>query len=504
MNTAPSAHGGKQWLPHALLAAAASLAVFFLYAGRSDAVFVLYDPAFYASEAERIGLASINGHHPLVHVLVLLLAKLLTLVGVNAPGFIALQLLNAASLAAIVLAYGRAARWRGTVIALVVVGLSLRGVLLSAAGGETVLPALAAALWLLIAACNAQTSVRVTTALAVITLLLRQDSILVIPAVLFALARSGHSMRSLVRFTALTGFITLALYVLLWKLSGRDPSFLAWMFALMHDPARTWGGTAAGSPSAILLLHANAWGVAAAGSFTAWSMLAGAAFTLGLPVAMGLATRLVCGAAADRRLAAAALLVLILRTGFSLWFEPGNWEWAVMGWGLVLLALSSFFAGAPRAEKFATSVGVLLLLALAAALFAQHGAATLELGQQRLSEAAQQALALGAKAGPTVAFAASSPHAVAALFAHGVDARNLDVAAWSDFQSASAGGVAHIAKDRPTVVLLDRAVGKGFGSHQQTGIPLWLTAFDSAEPPPGIVLQRLEGKVWVLGLNMPR
>ncbi len=504
MSPVLSAYGGKQWLPHALLAIAAGSAVFFCFAGRSDAVFVLYDPAFYATEAERIGLASISGHHPLVHALALLLTRLFSCAGVDAPGFIALQLLNATSLAAIVLACGKAAHWRGASMALVLVGLSMRGLLLSAAGGETVLPALAASLWLLITACRAEPSLRVTGTLAVLTLLLRQDSILVIPAVLYALARAGHSLRTLVRFTAITGFTTLAIYVLLWKLSGRDPSFTDWMFALMHDSARTWGGTSTEDPAHILLLHVNAWGVAAAGFFTTWSLFAGAAFTMALVAAMWLATRLSAGDAPNRRLAAAAMVVLILRTGFSLWFEPGNWEWAVMGWGWVLLAFSSCFAGAIRQEKLAAIAGMLLLFALALALFCQHASTTLELRRHRLSDAATLAIACGENTGQGVAYAASSPHAQAALLAHGVDARNLDVAAWSDFASATESEISHFAKDRPTVVLLDRAVGRGFGAHQLTGIPHWLAAFDGAAPPAGIALQRMEGKVWVLGLNMPR
>lgn len=504
MSPVTSARGGKRWLPHALLAAAAGLAMLLLYAGRADAVFVLYDPAFYASEAESIGLASINGHHPLTHVLVLLLTKLCTFAGVEAPGCVALQLLNAAGLVAIVLACGKAAGWRGASMALVLVLLSMRGVLLSAAGGETVLPALAASLWLLIAACNAGTSLRVTSALAVITLLLRQDSILVIPAVLFALARGGRSLGTLVRFTALTGFITLALYALLWKLCGRDPSFLNWMFALMHDSARTWGGTSTAGFHDTVLLHGSAWSVAAAGHFTEWSLGAGALFTAGIVALLALAARLLAGDAPDRRLATTALLALLVRTAFSLWFEPHHWEWAVMGWIWVLFALSAMLTGTSHAERVALAAGLLLFLALAAAIFCQHGKTTAELRQQRLSQAAVEAIAMGNRAGPAVDYVASSPHAQAALFAHGIHARNLDVANWPSLGNVFDPGHERIATERPVVVLLDRAVGRGFGTHALTGIPVWLTAFDTAEAPAGIALQRLEGKVWVLGLNLPR
>jgi|GEM_PF-2861382 hypothetical protein len=498
------ARGARCWLPYALLAVGAGAALLWLFHGRADAVFVLYDPAFYGTEAERAGLASINGHHPLFHVLALVFARTLTFCGADEPGFLSLQLINAGALTALILALGKAARWRKPALGVMLLLLSMRGFVLSAAGGETLLPALAASVWLLLLACDASQSQRRVGAMLVLTLLLRQDSILVLPAVLFARSRCGFGVQALARFTLITGLVTLSSYIALWKLSGRDPSLVHWLFALMEDSARTWGGTESGSVVDTLLLHANAWVVAATGHFSDLPLLTGAMLAAGIVAIALLAQWLLGLSAAQRTLALATLLALLLRYAFSMWFEPHNWEWALMGWVYVMLLLCALADSGAQVSKPEATLGFALMLVLAATIAMQHISATMDLRAHRLSRAAVEAIALGTHADVNTVYAASSPHAQAALFSHGIEARNLDVAAWTDLDSATSSQVESIAKDRPTVILLDRAVGRGFGSQAFTGIPPWLQAFDQMAAPKGIALQRMDGKVWVLGLNVPQ
>ena len=307
--------------------AAVILVAFALYlltfAVKSDGVILGNDVVPYALGLVEGGSAGLwNPHHLAFHPLAAIVARVLALGG--SPGIEealrAQQVLSGLGGAlACVLVFRWTAGMAGPLLAgwvTALFGLSA-GTWLYASVGETYLPATAAVAGLLTCAGGDRLAGRPTrlvpiSAWLVAALLLRQDSVLVVPALwILAGARVGLTA------TAVAGALALTASAAAWAAAGSELPLWTWLRGL--EGAGLWGGAVEGAdlprslgvlalallfvPLPFLRLVLATWLAALAGLFPFR--------TLG---------------AAGRRVLLAFLVTAVVRTAFFTWWQPGNLE----------------------------------------------------------------------------------------------------------------------------------------------------------------------------------
>lgn len=369
--------GGRAAALAALAIAAVGLAVF-LFPVDSDGAFASFDGVIYGIEAEQGTLPPENAFHPLFHVVKFPITRALARAGVASPGHVAVRLLAgigaAWALWLVALAAGRAAWVAGAAFAAVL--LATRGFLVNAAAGETVVPACAAALWVLHEVFRAPARPwRVAVALTV-ALLVRADNVLIVPGALAALWLTWDPAvrgRRIVVALAFAAVATIAGYVAFWWVATRG-AVPIWTYMF---PERVHDWTAQNVASRPLT-HVDASSAAVVGR--TWplkdpNLWIGPGF-----VALQLvAAFLLRGSSRARPLAAGLALTLAVRGAFFSWYDVVNSKWAVMTLGLVAWTAASLCRGEPRRPRPARAAGLVLLAALAFAVPLVHGAFTLRL-----------------------------------------------------------------------------------------------------------------------------
>lgn len=309
----------------AVVGLAAGVAAFLSFGAASDGIILGNDVVPYAAglaAGEPHGLW--NPHHLLFHPLAALAdAAIGFLAGDATPlarALVAQQVVACLGGAAAAAAVARAAaRWHGWILGALYGALfaAAAGNWLYAAVGETYLPATAALAWLFVLAIEqrlgAPARPRLLTALVVLACLLRQDSVIAVPAL--ALLLPG---RAWLRMTAVSGAVLLALYAAAWIAAGSELGFVAWLRGLAETG--NWGH-APGAREIQVALGVNLLAYAYVSLFELPLGIASAAL-LCLPL---LPPRRV--APAVGRSALACLAFALLRFTFFTWWQPGNMEY---------------------------------------------------------------------------------------------------------------------------------------------------------------------------------
>lgn len=475
----------------------------FLFPTWADASFAVNDPLWFAHAAEHDPWNGVMGHHPLYHVLVAGAAAPLRAAGVAQPADVACKVVSGFGAAAIVLLLGLAAGPRRRTLGLLCVLplLASRGFILEAATGENVLPACAAALGTLLLACRRTPHLGAVGAALVLSLLLRQDNLLIVPGVALALALGrprGDRLKPITLMIAASGVATLAGYALLWWIGAPDGQSLhAWMLKLALDDdgnLTPWGG-----PRGFVFgAHFATLGTAVTG-------LCREDLTLHLVIGGAFAGLLLFAAAAARgtrpcgRFALAAAVVVGLRIPFFAWFEPINWEWWLLPMILVTALGVSATGGEPRTPAWIRrAVGVLVLGATIAILWA-HGPRTWELRERRMIEAARSAIELGGTPCDFVAYGFRARTAFHVLQVPAFPIPQPQPAeAMIQWAMKRMGGGPH-----PMVILMDRFVGAGMPIELLSGSDGVFRYVDALEKPPyRAIMLRREGRVEAIGWHV--
>jgi hypothetical protein len=442
----------------ALFAAAIGVACFVLLPVDSDGAFAIFDGVLYGIQMERTPVESISGHHPLFHVLGGALTAVLRTCGVPAPGHHAARVLSAggAALTALLvaLAAGRKRWWVGAAFGGVLV--LTRSFLIDAAVGESLLPACAAALWAVHEAARRPVRFGRAAAALVLAVLIREDNVLIAPGIAAALALEappGRRVRRAAGFLALTGAVTLAIYVACWLVAARGrESFFFWLTSLASGPG--WAGHypfAAGPfPTHLDALAASitgrTWGF---GNVNVWL---GPAFLAALLAAAWLLR----GANPWRVHAVAIVPIFVARTAFFMWYASDSPKWSVLTWCLAAQLCAAISGGEARRPAAARFAGGALLAALAAWLLWWHGPLTLRLRETRFIDSVRSAVA----ACPGCRFIAHGYQVSLAL--EYLDVPHVRVDTHADAARSQEELIA-AARSQPTpaMVVLDRHIGIG-------------------------------------------
>lgn len=494
-------------MPLLLVVVLAPLGLLFAFGGASDAVFAMYDPVFYAMGAEDLGVSSLNGHHPGFHALVLLLVQPLKAAGVHDAGFWACQSVAACGFAAILAAFAAAAGWRIAGLGILALFVSLKGVLLETAGGETVMPALGAMLWCLLTAADKTSPPRRLFWLCVLALLLRQDSLLMLPAVLWMQWRvQGMRVKGLCGFTLRLGLTTAALYALSWWSSGTQRSLLSWLLQLLEVPARTWADGVSLPLIDRILVHVSAHGVAAVGSLQHGSIRVLALASLVAPAIFALLATLLRGDNPQQVLARGALITIAARAAFTIWFEPANWEWTVFALALTGLACAALLRGAPLTPAPSRVAAIMLALCAAAAALSLHGGGLMRLREPVLSGSATECRRLAGDSA-ACAFMDTGLRTSAAWVHQRVPPQHFELAGHGSLEAAAADLVRQSPATAAHVcVLLDRNIGTSLGTDPKADLPRWIEELDQSYGPalPGVRVLKRNGLVTALFLTRAR
>ena len=373
--------------PALLLAALVVIGAFAIFPFGCDAEYVVFDPVWYAAGAEQgVAADTVKAHHPLFHLLAAAIAKPLELVGVLRPGHVGTRLLSGAGAATILLLLvglaGRQ-RWRvGAGLALFL--LAGRTWFLEAFTGENVLPAIAAGMIALLAALDERVSLVRVGAWTVIALLLRQDNLLLVPAIILALTWRAHSSPArLVSWLLPVGAVTVLAYAGIWgglALAGSDLGFVEWMWGVAEEDYSLVQRPA--------LAHAVAFGSAVTGkqwpAAEPWMHIWVGVGALGLVLACAAFLR---GGARWERLAALAGLITVLQFAFYAWFEPTNPEWTLFTFTLAAAVAARAANGAPTRPLPVRQAGAALLFIAACATWVAHGDYTLSFRDHRYEAA---------------------------------------------------------------------------------------------------------------------
>ena len=368
-----------------LLAGCALVAALFLFPADSDGALANHDGIWYAMLAEHLGRRSIMAHHVLFHMAVVGLVDPLKALGIASPGSVACRIVAGAGAALVLLLVASRARARWVVgCGFALVLLSSRSFLVEAAVGENVLPACAAALATLIVATRPTPSPWKVGAAFAVALLFRQDNLLLLPAVFYALW-SGLPRERRFRTITLTlvagGAVAALGSVAAWRVA-RQPGQSLWTYLVdlgRHD----WSLSIVG-PRA--LAHTDAFGIAAVGRHW-WPDDHHLWIPAALLAALGVAAWGLRGDAAPPRFWRACLLAIATRIPFFLWFEAHNPEWHVLTWVLVAACGSSAAAGSPRTSVPLRVMGTAILLALSVVILRSHGPHTWLLRDRTMTEA---------------------------------------------------------------------------------------------------------------------
>lgn len=324
-----------RWL--ALVAFGAAFALCALtFTTASDGILLGNDVLAYArSLAQREPGALLNPHHLLFHPLAAALDACLGALG-NPRGVQralaahqGVSALGAGAAAALLFAFAREICGPLRAALLTTCFALCAGNWLYGSVGESYLPAHAALVGLLAAASHMRLGLRAERWLPIaawllLALSLRQDSVLVVPA-LFALLAPRCALRA----TAAAGAASLALYAAAWLIGSPGPGFVDWLRGL--ERSGLWGGALDAQAARVSLGL-----TAAAFNYVTWFDLSLGLMSIGLFALPLLPPRRLAGGFA-RALAGLGLYALV-HFAFFTWWQPGNMEYAAGRWVPLFLA----------------------------------------------------------------------------------------------------------------------------------------------------------------------
>jgi hypothetical protein len=490
-------------LPWILLALASFSVTLCFYPWNADACFSVNDALWYAHSAENDGLASIYGHHPLFHLLLLPITAAVDFAGVPHAGHVAIRVVAGGGLAAIIMLCGALAGWRRRALPLLLLLLASRCIFVESAVGECLALSAASILLAFKYALDPSVSWLRVAAATVLALLVRQDAVLIVPGLLVALhLRTPPQERSfgrLARWLVGTGIVTLALYALLWKLS-QVPDFLQFLLSITEVQDRTWAQPTMPGLSELSMRIAML-GVAAAGAHNHHYALAlNAGIGCAWIAALWLTSRL-CGASATPApLRWGLLTILGARFGFYTWFEAHNHEW----WFVDLVLLTATCASSLRTPRHGVRPAAVLVVALGVAgLLYAHGPSTWLQRRTTLADAAAVAAEWSHDPmQPVVLSYGYRPHAALHLLAI---PHNPQILAEPPKPEEAGRRLrdALMSTTKPIVVLIDRFAGDGQPYQYQFTEDYLTTWVDLVPPiPPSRAWKQL-GKTQVLWLQKP-
>ncbi len=404
----------------AIIAVAVMVMAVQLFPVDADGPFSIHDGIWHGIKAERNPANSIVPHHPLFHIIVLVVVPVVRLFAAHDVGHVAVRVVSGAGGVAILALIGLAAgrrRWIAG-LAFAAVMFSCRGFIIEAATGENVLPAVAGALVVLFTASRKQVSLLHLGIATVTALLLRQDNLLMVPGVAVA-AGLGlprlHRWRRILVWGFACGVITFSLYALIWRLAdGGVTPFWLWLRDIAKDGP--WTGR---DEKALTLCQTHADSMAAAIIGRHWDVKdlrtwIGPAHAL----AVGLSAGLLRGDRPVGRLILAAGITFALRFPFFCWFEANNFEWWIMPIATICAIGSAAVRGRPKRSLPLRVAGAGFLLILAATAFTLHYPNLLVLRDSSLMSAVKEAVGLG---GGHNRILAHGNHVATALTLLGVD-----------------------------------------------------------------------------------
>lgn len=363
-----------------------------LFPLNSDAALAQFDGLAYGLHLEEGSVAS-PANHLLFHLLSWIAWSLLDRLGVEGAGYLAVKLVGAlggVAVLLIIVAMARA-RWRiGVLLALTL--LVCRGFVFEAAAGDSLLPAVAASLWMIDLALRTPLDVRRLGLACILTLLFRQDGLLLLPGVAVAAGAAiprGARLGVLVRLFATVGAVVLAAYLVTWWAMGA-PDLVEFMLGV----GTTRYAPPATGPAEDLMTHMIGLEGVTTGHVRAseWEALAsGAACCL----AWLLAAALLRGTGGVRRCVWLLLVTVVIRVPFYTWFEPGNWEWQLQTVVMILALSAHMVRGTATTSRIPVVVGATILVLLPAYLISAHGPTTWKLRECNLQEGVDEARRAG-------------------------------------------------------------------------------------------------------------
>ncbi|HMS15226.1 MAG TPA: hypothetical protein PKA37_00190 [Planctomycetota bacterium] len=486
------------------------LAALFLLPHSSDGAYAANDALWFGRHAEVAPLQGVVGHHPLFHFLVNALTSVLRTSDIDHPGHHAVRLLAGLAGVCWLALLAITLRGRPVVILLCAIApvLLSRGFLFETAVGENVVPAGAGAAALFVLAARGRDQILGLGIATVAVLLLRQDNLLFIPALLLLLryrATNPIPFSRLVPWVACVGLCTLCLYYgIYWitqvgTLADRAPTFLGWMFKLVGDESgfRSW------NPEGVpwitnLKLHMAALG---------WALFGVQSFDAAFPIMLGLSylslsacALFLIGRSIGRQVSLYALVaILLLRMPFFTLVEAQNFEWWVPTMMVTAALLVSSTAWLPEGSLRGLLRWALYgLLVLGAFSFTQHVGPTCQLRSTKMHEDAVQALALLQANQPCSAIALG--HVAATAWSlRGITPQVIEGEGEVALQKLHEIVVAK--GNRPAVLLLDRFVYNGQPAIRRLREDHYSKTLDEAPARPGDVIYRREGRITVIGLD---
>ncbi len=479
-----------------LLAAVVVTGAFVVFPFGSDAEYVVFDPVWYAAGAERGSVDSILAHHPLFHLALTGLAQGADAMGVGRPGHVAARLMSGLGAAWVLLLLAGLSgrnRWR------VGAGLGLfllmgRTFFFEAFTGENVLPAIAAGLAALVAAMDERQSWLRVGLWTYLALLLRQDNVLLIPAIVLALSwRSERpaGVRTASWLAAVGGF-TLISYLGIWgglRMAGGEQGWFQWLWGVAKDDYSTVANP--------VLAHLGSFGIAVIGKQWAavepWKHACVGLGALTLVAACGAFFR---GSGRWERFAFLAAMTALLRFVFYAWFEPTNTEWVLFTFVLAAAVAAQAARGTPATRSSVRIAAGLLLSVTACATWSAHGEDTLSLRSRRFEPAARW---IKDNTRDGWAHFGFQNRSVLAVQMQGVECGPL----WTEFEKAREHLKEVAAQDRkPMLVLVDVAVQTGMPYDMRQLERRW-RGLQPADPPLARVLWERDG-VYVVGFLVPQ
>ncbi len=501
---APMNKALQRRLPFVLLALVTCVTTVSFYPWNADAGFAVNDALWYAHAAETDGRASINGHHPLFHLILLPVTQLLRASGVEHPGHMAVRFVAGFSLSAVILLCGALAGWRRRALAPLLLLLVTRCVFIETAVGESLALSAATILFALRLASDASASllrVGIATSLA---LLARQDAILIVPGILLALqVRTPAAQRSIKRlmiWLSATGVVTLMLYLALWRLSG-TLEFTTFLFRIAQEEGRAWAQPEFPGVQEIAFRFATL-GAAVTGvqgHFAAFSL--NIAIGISWVALLFVVTRCAGGDRAPSPLRSGFGAILLVHFCFYTWFEPQNFEW----WFVDMVLLVALCCAGLRNPRHAVRIIALALTTLGiAGVLSAHGPSTCTLRNTSLARAAAVAAEWSHDAkGPVVLSYGYRAHTALHLLRVPHDAELLREPPEAE-EAGRRLQHALATTGKPLVVLLDRFVGDGQPAQYSLTLDYLAHWLDEIPPiPPGRVWKQ-NGKSQVLWLEVPK
>lgn len=494
----------RRFLPALLAATIAMLVACCAFPAHADATYATVDPVRYAWHAETDPWSTVEGHHPLFHVLVNLACEALRALGVQEPGTYGVRVIGGfggAAVCVILVLAADGAAWVGFALAMLL--LAGRGFFLDLGTGESLAPALGAGLAVLWSATRGEVRLFRLGALIVLACLLRQDSILILFGVIVALAMRGVSRRRLTALLAWCGSVTLALYTLAWLFLAREDSFLDFLFIMSAGGGDVVlrHGVTLDLPTS-LRAHVCALGVLFIGIEPVheepvvgyWVLTAVGLVGAVVPCAVGLLLR---GSERVRPLLAAVSLTVIVRFAFYAWLEPFQYQWWE-GTLVCLFLLGACLVRSPVERKRGRVVAAwgLVIVAIVAQT-ATHAPFTLELRHRSVDSALDEAQDW-ARAPETLILTYGHPaqlgllnreHEPFHLLSGDAETASRELGRWLD------------THDGPVVVVVDRFVVERallWGARREIG-----RLADSLAGDPRVRTWKFMDRVMVLGFRLP-